>query len=216
MGKFRPFFLGAIVVAFVAISLFMIAVGDTLIGAMGLCFFGGCGVVFLAAPAGQQGRKAANRGRAADSSAVRFGFNAPHLAVMALGGLLMGVGAVLMSVMGAPVWVAWPAAALGLACALALAWRAADKRPVVIVDAAGLFDRRILRAPLRWEDIHALSFDGPFGVAFLTIHPAEGTALSTRKRQLRIGDVQLDGSLSDILAAIHRFRPQIIILAPGD
>jgi hypothetical protein len=79
-----------------------------------------------------------------------------------------------------------------------------------------LFDRRILRAPLHWDDIHALSFDGSFGPPFITIHPAEGTALSTRKRQLRIGDTQLDGSLADVLAAIHRFRPQMIIAAPED
>jgi hypothetical protein len=121
-----------------------------------------------------------------------------------------------MAALDAPIWVAGPAAALGLVCALGLGWRATDRRPVVVIDADSLFDRRILRTPLRWEDIHALSFEGPFGLPFMTVHPVEGTPLSTRKRQLRIGDTQLDGSLADILAAIHRFRPQTNILAPDD
>ncbi len=41
MGRLRNILLYAIVIGFVAISLFMLAVGETLMGAMGLCFFGG-------------------------------------------------------------------------------------------------------------------------------------------------------------------------------
>jgi hypothetical protein len=84
MGKFRQPLLYAITAGFVAISVFMIASGESLGGAMGLCFFGGCAIVFLAEPAGVYGRKAASIRRAVDAQAVQFGFNRPHLAVMAL------------------------------------------------------------------------------------------------------------------------------------
>ncbi len=90
-----------------------------------------------------------------------------------------------------------------------LGWRAADRKPVVAIDEEGLFDRRILPAPLRWEHIRALSLDSPFGLPFLVVHPVEGSPLSKSKRPLRIGDMQLDGSLADILAAIHRFRRRL-------
>ncbi|MES1203475.1 MAG: hypothetical protein ABUS57_18720 [Pseudomonadota bacterium] len=212
----RQTFLYAITAGFVAISLFLIVRGESLGGAMGLCFFGGCGIVFLAEPAGVYGRKTAAIRRAGDAAAARFGFNRPHLAVMALGAVLMGAGAGLLGLLGAPKWFAWPAGALALIGALMLAWRAFDRRPVVTIDATGFFDRRILRAPLRWDQTAALSFTGAFGLPFMTLHPAEGAPVSARKRRLRITDMQLDGTLADILAAIHRVRPQINILAPED
>ncbi|MES1203776.1 MAG: hypothetical protein ABUS57_20260 [Pseudomonadota bacterium] len=216
MGKFRQPLLYAITAGFVAISVFMIASGESLGGAMGLCFFGGCAIVFLAEPAGVYGRKAASIRRAVDAQAVQFGFNRPHLAVMALGGVLMGAGAGLMGLLGAPKWFAWPAGALALVGALMLASRAFDRRPVVMIDATGFFDRRILRAPLRWEHTDALGFAGAFGLPFMTLHPADGAPVSAHKRRLRVTDMQLDGGLADMLAAIHRFRPQINILAPED
>jgi hypothetical protein len=216
MGKFRQPLLYAIVIGFVAISAFLIANGEVLGGAMGLCFFGGCGIVFLAEPAGGYGRKAAALRRAGDADAVRFGFNRPHLAVMALGVVLMGAGAGLMGLLGAPKWFAWPAGALALIGAVMLAWRAFDRRPVVTIDATGFFDRRILHAPLRWEHAAAISFTDTFGLPFMTLHPAEGAPVSARRRRLRVTDMQLDGALADMLAAIHRFRPQINILAPED
>lgn len=216
MGQFRQILLYAIVIGFVTIGVFMIAAGETMMGMMALCFFGGCGVVFLAEPAGRHGRRQAEKRRAVSAKATTFHFNAFHLGVMALGGGLMATGAGFMAANGAPVWVAWPAIVLGAATALLLAWRATDRRPVVVIDAKGLFDRRLLRAPLRWDDIYALDFDGSYGVPFMVIHPVEGAALSTRKRQLRIADTLLDGTLADMLAAIHHFRPQVIIVAPDD
>ena len=162
MGKFRQPLLYVITAGLVAISLYLIASGEIVGGAMGLCFFGGCGTVLLAEPAGVYGRKAAAGRRAGDADVVRFAFNRPHMAVMALGGVLMGAGAGLMGLLGAPIWFAWPAGAIALIGALMLASRAIDRRPVVTIEATGFFDRRILRAPLRWEHTAALSFTGGY------------------------------------------------------
>ena len=120
--------------------------------------------------------------------------------------------------------LAWIAALLTLAVALHRRLQTSD--PVVVVDARGIRDSRISDHIIRWEDIRAVDTLDAENLTFVGIDLKADAAILAHLRamhrimlwpnrilhfpSLSIGMHALDGSASDLLAAVARFRPNLV------
>ncbi len=148
---------------------------------------------------------------------------------------LIGVGVTLVAAVGLfmlfqddygvkALGLAWIAALLTLAVALHRRLQTSD--PVVVVDARGIRDSRISDHIIRWEDIRAVDTLDAENLTFVGIDLKADAAILAHLRamhrimlwpnrilhfpSLSIGMHALDGSASDLLAAVARFRPNLV------
>lgn len=228
MGRLQPFVFLTISAIFVAggVLLLVYAHHDPeklRVGLTTILFFGGCAVVGLAELRKDNDRDAARARRAQELNAATFKLNGAHLQPMALGAALMGAGGALMGTLGAPIWLAWLCGVFFGGGGLFMGFIAFDRRRYVVVDSEGVFDRRLFRSKAPWTSIQAISIDWNLGS--IELHLAEGAAATPCARpflvlrppqRLRISASVLDGGLDEVLAAIHRFRPDITMLSDLD
>jgi hypothetical protein len=145
------------------------------------------------------------------------------LVVLGVGGLIIAYGDQGARVIGSA-WVA------GFAWLAALLWRRSRSTdPVVIVDAAGLSDSRILYRPILWRDIARLETLKIEELAFVGVVLRDEAAYLNDVRWMvratrwanrlfrfpliTISMHTLDGSNDDLIAAIATYRPDLA--APG-
>jgi hypothetical protein len=160
--------------------------------------------------------------------AISFHWNTGKVHLIAAGGIFAaGIGLILLFQGDAgakALGLVWIAALLVLV--IALLRRARSKEPVVIVDAHGIFDRRVSDQIIRWEDIRAIDTLESDNVTFAGIDLKPGADVLAHLRFLHrvmqgpnrilhfpmvsIGMHALDGSTSDLLAAVARFRPELV------
>lgn len=141
------------------------------------------------------------------------------LVALAVGGLIIAYGDEGARMIG----IAWVA---GFAWLIALLWRRSRSAdPVVIVDAAGLSDKRILYRPIPWRDIARLETLTIEEVAFVGVVLRDEAAYLNDVRWMvratrwanrlfgfpliTISMHTLDGSNDDLIAAIAAYRPDL-------
>lgn len=104
--------------------------------------------------------------------------------------------------------------------------RARGIDPVVVIDAHGIFDKRLSADVIPWSDISSVETLEAENVTFVGIDLKPGAAIYARlnvlhrmmrwpNRLLRFPALSiamhaLDGNAADVLAAVARFRPDLI------
>jgi len=143
-----------------------------------------------------------------------------RLGLMALATLCFGATAPLIS--GG--LLTWPSLLLAgplFLSSLILAVWALDPRPLVVVDAEGVWDRRIMRRPAPWSAITAI--DDEEGVSDILLRCVrveawrrEGrwVAYGRRPDGLVVQTLLLDGDADDLMAAMRAVRPAWSPAAP--
>ncbi len=111
----------------------------------------------------------------------------------------------------------WPSLLLSgplVLAALVLAAWALDPRPVVVIDAGGVRDRRIMRRPAPWPAITATDEEEGLGEVFIRCDGAaafarEGPLVAHGRRPdgFLIQTMLLDGDADDLAAALAASRP---------
>lgn len=223
----RNVLLTLIGLSFVALSIFLMAVGKEPWTSpdpwSGLLFFAGCAVVGIADIVSSQ------RPAAPEVTAERVVLRYERLRMGALG--LVGAGWFAAGVIGLwgtvfPAWLAWMLAAFGGLVAVVLLPIGLDGRPKVVVDAQGIADYRRLTRKIAWGDLSAISYSTASGMptvelrlndshAYLDKRPSFGRLLGHTIDPLHINTFNLDGTLADILAAIERFAPPELVPEPA-
>lgn len=127
-------------------------------------------------------------------------------------------------------WGARVFGAIWIAALLSLGWallrRARATGPVVSIDSAGIFDRRVSRHPIPWAEIAAFGTLEAEHLTFVAIDLKPGAAafgdLNFLHRILRgptrllgypalsIAMHVLDGTSEDVLDAARAFRPELV------
>lgn len=160
--------------------------------------------------------------------AVEFHWDKGKVQVLVLGAGIVGAfGIVLLfqdDIGAKALGVAWIAAFLALARTLLR--RRNDPEPVVVIDARGISDRRISDHVLPWEEILLVNMLEAENLTFVGIDLQPDASVLKRfgtlhrltrwpNRILRFPTLSismhpLNGTPSDLLAAIMRFRPNLV------
>jgi hypothetical protein len=151
--------------------------------------------------------------------------------MLGVAALTMTGGVVFMAMVEAGlIWLAVIAVGFFGLGGLFLLLRALDRAPVVTINSAGVFDRRLMRGPIPWSAIVAIGFPyaGPLQCLQLAGEGIERYAKPrhpwlNRMARWSVGEDSLlipfhglDGDLTQALAAIHAFQPQIKVLGVED
>ena len=106
-------------------------------------------------------------------------------------------------------------------CGLVLAAWALDPRPLVVIDAEGVWDRRIMRRPAPWSAITAIDDEEGVGDILLRCVRVEAwrregrwTAYGRGPDGFVVQTLLLDGDADDLMAAIRAMRPALSLAAP--
>lgn len=159
---------------------------------------------------------------------VTFTWDKGRVRLIAAGAALTALVGIIMIVQddwGSKIFgVVWIATLLALV--LVLLRRARSRDPVVRIDAQGILDRRISDQVIPWDDIKSVGALEAEQVTFVgidlksdarvfaSLHPIH-RVMRLPNRLLRFPALSiamhaLDGSSADVVAAIHRFRPDLV------
>ncbi|MBS0296787.1 MAG: hypothetical protein JSR45_10775 [Proteobacteria bacterium] len=200
--------------AFVAIGLSMIRTGDQS-GWGAVIFFGTCAIAMpmMLVRTYRKSRYTAG--------ALRAGRQPIEAALGVLIGLGMALGSLAMAKFSPEnpkaLLIGYGGGGFFMLASASRVWRLFDGRPVIVVDAQGYFDRRAMRAPIRWAQVQAVSTTRIRGQLMFTLQttaPDSTMSWTTRVadafgfRPYNISATGLDCTQADLLVAIQQHSPQ--------